>query len=155
MLTFTDSDGTTTTHTLDVSGNPTSSTTSGSGGSRTVQRTYTTTPAVGNGANRVPAGQVASYTDPTGLVTTYTYGTDGRSVTTNTDGKQDSYQYDTRWNLTSHVDALSNTTSWSYDALDRLLSTVLPSVGGSSDSYTFSYTASRPYFLDRSGRTQP
>jgi RHS repeat-associated protein len=75
-------------------------------------------------------GNLASYTDPTGQTTKFTYDPTFNKVTSITDplGNVSSFVYDTRGNLATATDADSNSTSYQYDATG-LLTQVTDAVG--------------------------
>ncbi|MBI1394986.1 MAG: hypothetical protein GC151_03320 [Betaproteobacteria bacterium] len=81
-------------------------------------------------------GNVASFTDPRGGVTSYTWDAKNRLITrTDALTHAESFVYDDADNLVSHTDRKGQVTACTYDELNRRTQTTRQ--GGATTSYTF------------------
>ncbi len=81
-------------------------------------------------------GQLTSIVDPTGATTTMTYS--GAFVASVTDGagRTTSFQHDGSGNLTQVTDPAGNVTQYLYDANHQLITTIAPTGGATSNTFT-------------------
>ena len=121
-------------------------------------------------------GNMTSQTDPLGQVTQYTYDTQGRLTSTtppapsaatayvhdalgNTKtvtaplGRVTNYQYDANGDKISRTDANGNTTSYQYDALNRVTQVAYPTIPSTTTTYTYDFWGNVTNMVDQLGRT--
>ncbi|MGA8129265.1 MAG: cysteine peptidase family C39 domain-containing protein, partial [Syntrophobacteraceae bacterium] len=98
--------------------------------------------------------RVSTHTDPTGLTLTYAYNNlDQVTTITYPDGKFTSYQYSTccPYIVGSITARSGQTTSYSYDQLNHLLTVTDPA--GGATSFTYDANSNRAGFTDPNGNT--